>query len=401
MAKRAPKSAPQRTLDAEPAPAERARAAESIRPPGPMALSSLFGQSRAASVLTDAVRCGRVHHAWIFYGPSGIGKRAAAGAFASLLLDPTTAEGLSGELGPDPDSAAQKLLEAGTHPDLHYLVKEMATFSREDSVRNSKQKVIGTDLVLEFLVEPLQRTGRAPAGARAGKVAIVDDADLMSIEAQNRLLKTLEEPGEGTVLILVTSAEDRLLPTIRSRCQRVYFAPLSRADMDRWIARSAIDIPPADLAWLRDFAEGSPGALIEARDAGLTNWWSTLVPMLEASARGQHVAALGPAMEAIAKSHAEAVHERSGKSASKEAANRAASDMLLKLIAHWARQRLRTALSGGGEVDRVSMRTTDLIREAEAQADANVNLLFVFEKLSAELAAIGAVASKRSLSPAR
>lgn len=355
-----------------------------FRPPVPMPLAGLLGQERAAGILMDSLRADRVHHAWIFHGPAGVGKCTAAAAFASLLLDPTTKAGLSGEIAPDPESNTQQMLRAGTHPDLHYVVKELASYSRLDSVRNSKQKVIGTDMTMEFLIEPLMRTGRAPAGARATKVAIVDEADLMSPEAQNRMLKTLEEPGVGVVLILVTSAEDQLLPTIRSRCQRVYFGPLGRVELDRWIARRGLDLPPDELSWLREFAAGSPGALLKAHEAGLFGWWARLGPMLEASARGEHVAALGPTMAELSEAHAKRVvgeHEN----ASKESANRAGMELILRIVAHWARQRLRSRIGGG--VDAVALRTTDLIRAAERESDANVNMVFVFEKLSAEIAA--------------
>jgi DNA polymerase-3 subunit delta' len=392
MAKRAPRDAKEDgasfmgrgPVTAAPLP----KVDSSFRPPVPLPLSALLGQDRASGILVDSLRSDRVHHAWIFHGPAGVGKCTAAAAFASLLLDPTTAAGLSGEIAPDPESTTQQMLSAGTHPDFHYIAKELATYSRLDSVRNSKQKVIGTDLTLEFLIEPLSRTGRAPTGARATKVAIVDEADLMNREAQNRMLKTLEEPGTGVVIILVTSAEDQLLPTIRSRCQRVYFGPLGRVDLDRWIARRGLDLPADELGWLRDFASGSPGALLKAHDAGLFAWWTRLVPMLEASARGEHVAALGPAMAELSEAHAKRVVGEN-ESASKDSANRAGMEMILRIVAHWARQRLRASVSAGvgAAVDPVAMRTTDLIRAAERESDGNVNMVFVFEKLSAEIAA--------------
>jgi DNA polymerase-3 subunit delta' len=361
---------------------------EAVRPPAPVPLSSLLGQDRASGILMDALRADRVHHAWIFHGPAGVGKCTAAAAFAAMLLDPTTAAGLSGEIEADPESATQQMLRAGSHPDLHYLAKELATFSRFDSVRNSKQKFIGTDLTQEFLIEPLTRTGRAPAGARATKVAIVDGADLMNREAQNRMLKTLEEPGAGVVIILVTSAEEELLPTIRSRCQRVYFGPLGRVDMDRWIARRGLDLPPDELSWLREFAAGSPGALLEAHSSGLFGWWTRLAPMLDASARGEHVATMGPLMEELTKAYAAGVVDQNP-SASKDAANRSGTEAILRLVAHWARQRLRASVRQGGEPDGTALSAIDLIRAAEREADANVAMIFVFEKLSAELAAAG------------
>jgi hypothetical protein len=134
MAKRAPRDAKEDgasfmgrgPVTAAPLP----KVDSSFRPPVPLPLSALLGQDRASGILVDSLRSDRVHHAWIFHGPAGVGKCTAAAAFASLLLDPTTAAGLSGEIAPDPESTTQQMLSAGTHPDFHYIAKELATYSR-------------------------------------------------------------------------------------------------------------------------------------------------------------------------------------------------------------------------------------------------------------------------------
>jgi DNA polymerase-3 subunit delta' len=154
-----------------------------------------------------------------------VGKFTTALAFAAVILDPSSQPDLSGVIEPDPESASQQLLAAGTHPDLHIITKELAVVSRVDSVRDSKQRNIAKAVLEEFLLEPAARTG-SMNGALASKVFIVDEAELIDGVGQNSLLKTLEEPAPGSVIILVTANEERLLPTIRSRCQRVGFAPL-------------------------------------------------------------------------------------------------------------------------------------------------------------------------------
>jgi DNA polymerase-3 subunit delta' len=203
-------------------------------------LDQIIGQAGAKRTLERAMQSGRVHHAWIFHGPAGVGKKTAAVAFAAAMLDPSTSADLGGNLVPEQDSAVQRLVRSGTHPDLHIITKELAAMSREDTVRKGKQFGIAKEVVEEFLTEPAGKSRMMPGESRAGKVFIVDEAELLSPISQNTLLKTLEEPPAGTVIVLVTSAEERLLPTIRSRCQRVSFSPLEEGEMNKWLSRRGV-----------------------------------------------------------------------------------------------------------------------------------------------------------------
>ena len=79
--------------------------------------------------ITSAVKSGRVHHAWVFAGPKGVGKYTTAVEFAKILLDPQAGVNLAGEIEADPDGRTSVMIDAGTHPDLHVIHKELALFS--------------------------------------------------------------------------------------------------------------------------------------------------------------------------------------------------------------------------------------------------------------------------------
>jgi DNA polymerase III subunit delta' len=352
--------------------------------------AEIIGQERAIANLRSCIQSGRVHHAWIFHGPPGVGKFTTALAFAGVILDPTTAPGLSGEVEPDPESETQRLLESGSHPDLHIVNKELAVVSREASVRDSKQRNIAKDVLEEFLIEPAVKTS-ASRGGLAAKVFIVDEAELIDGRGQNALLKTLEEPAPGSVIILVTSSEERLLPTIRSRCQRVGFVPLSEADMERWLKQSELDVASLgadDRRWLMQFAAGSPGTAELALETGLVQWRSTLAPMLAELEQGRFPIEMGQIMAKLADDWAAAWVDRPGnENASKDAANKAAARQMFRLIAEHYRHRLRRQADAGSP-DEMSLRAIDLVCEAERQAESNVQAQFVMENLAAQLSAL-------------
>lgn len=360
-------------------------------PPTParriLGLDDILGQGHAVDVLLAAARAGRIHHAWIFHGPPGVGKFTTALAFAALLLDPTTAPDLSGRLAPDPESETRRLLRAGAHPDLHIVNKELAAVSSDGDTRTGKQRVIPVEVVREFLIGPAERTRSVVAKSLAGKVFIVDEAELLGRSGQNAMLKTLEEPAPGSVIILVTSSEDRLLPTIRSRCQRVAFSTLDDATLREWYERAGMPSePPEHREWLLRYAGGSPGWIASAVEHGLFAWGQTLEPMLSQIDAGRPAPALGSAMHALVEEKA-AAWVKANPEASKEAANFAWSRRMFGFLAERYRLAYREALMRGGASasgDRF-VRALDAISTAEEHAAANVNLQFVFENLAAQL----------------
>jgi DNA polymerase-3 subunit delta' len=359
----------------KPAEADPEGRPQGIPTPGAGRLSGIIGQDRAVGVLRTAAAAGRVHHAWIFHGPVGVGKFTAALAFAADLLDPASRAGESGVA-----SEARRLLEAGIHPDLHVVRKELAGVSRDERVRRGVQRNIAKEVLAEFLIEPAGRTRVFQADSAAAKVFIVDEAELLEPVGQNALLKTLEEPPRGTVIILVTSAEERLLPTIRSRCQRVAFTPLDEASMGRWLEAGGLlaGVPEADRGFVLRFAGGSPGAATLAVKGGLVAWHRTIGPMLAETDRGRYCAGLGPAMASLVDEWAKA-HAQEREHASKDAANKAGAAWMLRLLAAHYRERLRSSPRDGA-------RAIEAIAEAQRQADAGVQFPFVMENLAAQLA---------------
>ncbi len=361
-------------------------------------LDQIIGQQGAKQTLERAMKSGRVHHAWIFHGPMGVGKRSAAVAFAAALLDPTTSPDLGGNLAPEPDSVVQKLVKSGTHPDLHIITKELASLSRKDTVRNGKQMGIAKEVVEEFLIEPALKSRVMPGQSRAGKVFIVDEAELMGPLQQNSLLKLMEEPPDGTVIILVTSMEERLLVTVRSRCQRVSFSPLEEGEMNKWLSRRGGEqglgaIEPEKRSWLLRFAAGSPGAAEVAITNDLFAWDDALKDSLKLIEQGKFPIGLGETMSKLIDERA-AAWVKQHPEASKDAANKQWARRMLGFLSEDMRARLRLRMQGKSaeavEQDVTAarlMNAIDAISAAEGHLALNVNMGLLLENLGAQMGA--------------
>jgi len=164
-------------------------------------LRDLQGQDHATALLRRAVAAGHVPHAYLFEGPDGVGKRSAALGLA-LALDCTVEPGE----GCGRCETCRRI-ESGMHPDVPVFAAEGAQILIEQA-----QAIVALGQ---------SRPHEAPA-----RVIIIEGADRLNVNAANCLLKTLEEPWPATHIVLVTSAPERILPTIRSRSQRVRFRAL-------------------------------------------------------------------------------------------------------------------------------------------------------------------------------
>jgi DNA polymerase-3 subunit delta' len=193
------------------------------------------GHERAREFLRTALARGRLPHALLFVGADGIGKRSLALAFVARLQCERVGEDACGEC------SCCRQMAAASHPDVQLV-----------SVMPGK-KEIGIDRIRDvkrfMQLQPLR--GKA-------KVAIIDDADRLTVPAQNALLKVLEEPPARSFLLLVSSNPEALLATVRSRCQRLQFAPLP-TDTVVEILTAALEIDAAAARELASLAEGSPG----------------------------------------------------------------------------------------------------------------------------------------------
>lgn len=170
----------------------------------------------------------RTPHALLFSGPAGVGKRDLAEAFAARLL--CDAPQASGEACGQ--CAACVLRLAGNHPDLSVLEPDDAV-SGEDAAEGASSKSRSAQIRIEQ-VRALQQSLTVTGHRSARRAVIVEPAEAMNPFTANALLKLLEEPPEGCVLVLVTAAPQRLLATLRSRCQQWTFAPPDVAAVTQW-----------------------------------------------------------------------------------------------------------------------------------------------------------------------
>ena len=170
-----------------------------------MGFTEIIGQQRSLEILRSALGNRRLHHAYLFVGPEGVGKRTMAFALAKALHCDEAANDFCGRC------AACARIQNGNHPDVR--VVEILEDKKEISIKQVRE----VEKELNF---------RSFSGKR--KIAIIDPATAMNLSAQNALLKTLEEPPQDSLLILIAVNTGALLPTLRSRCLRLPFGPLTR-----------------------------------------------------------------------------------------------------------------------------------------------------------------------------
>jgi DNA polymerase III subunit delta' len=230
--------------------------------PHPRETFALYGHQEAEHALATALAGPRMHHAWIIAGPKGCGKatlayRVARRALGAAPLDPAT-------LATSPDDPVCRKIGNGAHPDVR-------TATRWHVGENK----IGASIAVDTIRSLTSFFELCADDAGGRRVAIIDAADEMNPNAANALLKTLEEPPPGALILLVTHAPGRLLPTIKSRCRRIDLKPLDDA-----ILSQATKITDDTLIGL---ARGAPGRALALGSLGaggqyraLSTWLSML-----------------------------------------------------------------------------------------------------------------------------
>ena len=213
----------------------------------------LFGHDAAWAEWRAALGSDRMHHAWILAGPRGTGKGLfARAAAAELVAEPGV---------PQPP--------VNHHPDI--LIPEHPPENKDEE----KKRADGQEDIRRKRSIPIDEirsvqhrlTTRPTLGQR--RAVIIDPADDLEKGAVNALLKSLEEPPVGTYFLLVAHRPGRLLPTIRSRCRMLRFAPLADAEVDSVLRAAAPEADPAAREAAVAAAQGAPGVALEFLDQDL------------------------------------------------------------------------------------------------------------------------------------
>ncbi len=213
-----------------------------------LTLDLLVGQPRAVDLLRHALTAhGRLHHAYLFAGPPGVGKRTAALALAAAIACPEAPGSGCGRCN------ACRHVATGTHPDVLHIVPDRSKARPEIKIEQVREELLPR---LAFL------PNESPS-----RIVLLEDADLMNPIAANALLKTLEEPPNGTRFVLTCDAPSRLPATIPSRCQVVRFVPLGEEPLVKLLVERH-GFADADARAAARLAEGSPGNALAVAASG-------------------------------------------------------------------------------------------------------------------------------------
>ncbi len=185
-----------------------------------MIWEKIRGHQQQIEMFRRSIGRGRLAHAYLFLGPEGIGKKLFARSLAQCLFCERFSDA---DLEACGECNCCRMMQAGSHPDYLHInrpdgknVVPIESIVGDDSHRGRE------GLCHDISLKPM---------AARRRIAIVDDADFLNAESANALLKTLEEPPAGSILILIATDADSQLPTIRSRCQPVRFSPLKPAEV--------------------------------------------------------------------------------------------------------------------------------------------------------------------------
>ena len=218
----------------------------------PRETSALFGHAEAEQALLEAYRSSRIPHAWLLGGESGIGKATLAYRMARFVLahpDPAMpAVQNATSLAVPADHPVARRIAGQAHPDLLVLQR----------VINEKTGKLYPVIRVDDVRRSVPFFG-STAGEGGWRIAIVDSVEELNKESENALLKVLEEPPPRTLLLLVSHAPGRVIPTIRSRCRALLLRPLSAEDVARAAATALGEA--ADTPQIRAAAEAADGSV--------------------------------------------------------------------------------------------------------------------------------------------
>ena len=230
----------------------------------------IVGQDRAVDQFASAWASRKLHHAWLFAGPKGVGKASFARAAARRVLADAAGPpvDLSGIEAPE-EHRIVKLVDARSHPDMRWLE------------RLEKEK--GDGLARDITIKQVRGLGEfmgMTAALSPWRVAVIDSMDEMNKEASNALLKMLEEPPANTLFFLVSHAPGRLLPTIRSRCRLLHFDALADDAMTSILGERSPNLSAAERKRVVEMSFGSAGRALAFAELGLAKLEDAAIAIL-------------------------------------------------------------------------------------------------------------------------
>jgi DNA polymerase-3 subunit delta' len=354
-----------------------------------MSIFDVRHQPRAQRILQRALACGRVPHAYLFHGPEGVGRERLAIRLATVMLCEHPVETRK---PPHPEladfdgvwrDACGKckdcmLIRADTHPDLHRVYRELRKHHPDSTVRQRVSQELGVDVIRHFLLDAV---AAKPFRGRA-KVFIVRDADWLTTEAQNALLKTLEEPPRTTFLILISAGLNDLLPTTRSRCQHVPFSPLPSDFVAARLADLAGDLSKDQARKYASLAHGSLGTALRFAEDGVAAYQDSVDSALREIGRLVPVQ-LSKRWHEEAKGIGEAFSKRDPGITDTEAQRRGLK-LIFSLVASALDTRLHGTVSSradaSGSVAGIAQ-AIQAVAEAERHIDQNANVQLAVDAL--------------------
>ncbi len=362
-----------------------------------MSLPEIRHQGTALRRIQQAFSRDRVPHAYLFHGPEGVGKESLAKCLAQLLLceNPRERE-LAGD---DAEEVGLqrvregcgrcedcRLVAAQTHPDFHLIYRQLHRDHPDSEVRKRKGLELGVDVLRHFVID---KVGLTPLRGRA-KLFVIRAADDMTVQAQNALLKTLEEPLGSTFIILLVSAVDRLLPTTLSRCQLVRFDGLPESFVREKLGEFRPALSREWIEWCARYGEGSLGRALEYADDELFELHQRLAEGLLrlGDPRGD---ALAKAWTDEAAALGERYRKRDPDITDAEATRRGLATVF-RLAAGWYGDGLRKSADNAQFMNaETAAAAINRLAEAQRQLDLNANTQLIVETLVGDLAGSAAV----------
>ena len=330
-------------------------------------LRDILGQDQAISQIRQAWQADRLPHGMIFAGAAGVGKGTTAQALAAWFLceKPGKEDACGG-------CHSCHLVASGTHPDYRVIYRQLIRLTKKDS----KARDLSIDLIRDYLLEP---AGRKALQGR-GKVFIIEEAETMTRDAANSMLKTLEEPLGRTLIILLTDSPHSLLPTILSRTQIIRFAQLPQELVVKQLTARGIDAQLAQYASI--MAEGSLGLAARWIEDGVVERGVQLYQAIDQILAGRPVEGLAAWFAESAGMYAAKQEERD-ENVSKDQATREATVLYFRLAADYLRQLL--GRMNDPMLQLSACRMIDDLAQAQVYVEGNVNTNLVLENLANRL----------------